>query len=270
MKNSIDLKTAELKPNFMWVNLTEETHIALVTSAAENAVPFEVHSVREPALISAAIQLHAPLFVCFEFDEPDAKGMSALAQIRREHPGLPILMIVGSQSHAVALWALRIRVWDLLVKPVSSSELGQRISSIIEMTRLRGREPSRDIQFPPQVTETIPVSNGQHKQSKTQRAIAHVARHFGGKIAINDVAALCRLSPSQFCRVFRGEQGVSFGQHLLGYRIARACEQLADPAALAKEVAYAVGFNDLSHFARVFKRQIGICPSKYRAVARLS
>ena len=40
--------------------------------------------------------------------------------------------------------------------------------------------------------------------------------------------------------------------------------------ALAKEVAYSVGFNDLSYFTRAFKREFGGCPSAYQAGARLS
>ena len=42
----------------------------------------------------------------------------------------------------------------------------------------------------------------------------------------------------------------------------------AHPGALPKEVAYAVGVNDFSYFARAFKRQLGVCPSEYRAGAR--
>ena len=94
--------------------------------------------------------------------------------------------------------------------------------------------------------------------------------HFDQKIALDHVAALCRLSPSQFCRVFRQEQGVSFGQYLLRYRIERACEGLAHPGARAKDVAYSVGFNDLSYFTRAFKREVGVCPSEYQAAARSS
>ena len=71
----------------------------------------------------------------------------------------------------------------------------------------------------------------------------------------------------QFCRVFRQEQGASFGQHLLRYRMARACERLAHPGALAKE-APTVGFNDLSYFTWAFKRQLGLTPREYRAGAR--
>ena len=44
-------------------------------------------------------------------------------------------MITGAHSEAVAIGALRIRVWDLLVKPVSSGELSQRLTALIELTR---------------------------------------------------------------------------------------------------------------------------------------
>ena len=266
MANSFASTSAPpLDIGFVWVNLTQQAVTALGETAGG---AFKVHPVRKPTQILSAIVSHSPPFLCFEFDKPDLPGMAALTYIRRSHPGLPILMITGGHSEAVAIWALRIRVWDLLVKPVSCGELSQRLTALIELTRQPGRGPARDIRFPSQGSEATAVPNGSGRHSRTHPAIAHVATHFDRKIALEDVAALCRLSPTQFCRVFRQEYGASFGQHLLRYRLARACESLAHSGALAKEVAYAVGFNDLSYFAWAFKRQIGVCPSEYRAGAR--
>ena len=253
--------------SFLWVNLTREARTVLDQRVAS---AFDVRRVREATQILGAIQLHSPQFLCFEFDEPAPPGIAALADTRRAHPSLPVLMITGGHSEAVAIWALRIRVWDLLVKPVSSAELNQRLCALIDLTRQSGRGPARDIRFPPQGSEATSASDGPGKHSRTHLAIMHVATHFDRRIVLEDVAALCRLSTTQFCRVFRQEHGASFGQHLLRYRLERARERLVHPGALAKEVAYAVGFNDLSYFAWAFKRQLGLTPSAYRAGARLS
>ena len=225
---------------------------------------------REPGQIPAAIQRHTPQFLCFEFDEPDAPGVKALTHTRRAHPGLPVLMITGRHSEAVALWALRIRVWDLLVKPVSNGQLSQRISALIGLTRGSWSGHTREIPglFTPPADPPLSALHGPAKPGRTDPAIAHVAMHFARNIALHHAAALCQLSPSQFCRVFKQEQGLSFGQHLLRYRLDRACDGLAHPGALAKEVAFSVGFNDLSYFTRAFKRQLGVCPSDYQAGAR--
>ena len=265
MPNSSAPASASGNASFLWVNLTREARTMLDKSAGG---AFNIRRVREPTQIPGAIQVHAPQFLCFEFDEPDAPGIAVLAHTRREHPSLPVLMITGGHSEAVALWALRIRVWDLLVKPVSLGELSQRITALFELTMHAGTGSARDAGFQSQGIDTTTVPTGFDQHRKTHPAIAHVAKHFDRKITLDDVAALCRLSPTQFCRVFRQEQGVSFCQHLLHYRLERACEGLVHSGALAKEVAYAVGFNDLSYFTWAFKRQLGLTPSEYRAAAR--
>ena len=102
-------------------------------------------------------------------------------------------------------------------------------------------------------------------RGRTQPAISCVAARYDSKITLDHAAALCRLSTYQFCRVFKREQGESFGQYLLHYRLERACERLMTSNVLAKEVAYSVGVNDLSYFTWAFKRQVGVCPSQYLA-----
>ena len=243
MADSFDPTLTSGDAPFLWVDLTRE---ASATTSGNLSGAFDMPCVRETTQIPAAIQRHTPQFLCFEFDEPDPPGMATLAHTRHSHPSLPVLMITGGHSEAVAIWALRIRVWDLLVKPVSSGELSQHITTLLALTH----------------------RHCLHKPRRTEAAITHVAAHFDSKIALEDAAALCQLSPSQFCRVFRHEQGISFGQHLLSYRLERACEGLSQPGALAKEVAYSVGFNDLSYFSWAFKRQLGVCPREYQAGAR--
>ncbi len=271
MRDQFDSACAPRDANFLWVNLTRQTSTALSEIAGH---AFDVHCLRDTSQISAAVERHAPLFFCFEFDVPDTPGIIALADTRRTHPSLPVLMITGCHSDAMTLWALRIRVWDLLLKPVLSEELWPCLTALIELTRQGRSGPAREIRFPQRVEQALPAPNGPLlnplRKGRTHAAILHVTTHFDCKIALEQAAALCRLSPTQFCRLFRQEQGVSFGQHLLRYRLEQACQRLAHSGALVKDVAYSVGFNDLSYFTRAFKRQLGVCPSDYQAGARLS
>jgi AraC-like DNA-binding protein len=71
------------------------------------------------------------------------------------------------------------------------------------------------------------------------------------------MARICHLSESEFSRVFHHEHGVSFRRFLVNYRIAIARDFLSEPHASVSQVAYAVGFNDLSHFGRMFRRLVG-------------
>ena len=66
------------------------------------------------------------------------------------------------------------------------------------------------------------------------------------------------------------ERGTSFTSYVLEQRLLLAQQQLGLPAANATitEIAYAVGFSDLSHFSRCFRRRFGMTPSDWRDAAR--
>jgi AraC-like DNA-binding protein len=249
MPDSADFEEAPRNANFLWVDLTHDARTALV-ELLDGRLAIDLRRVNHSGQIPGAIKAYVPLFVYFEFDELEAPGINALARIRHEHPSLPVVLITGCFSEAVARWALQMRVWDMLVKPMSAQALRLHLAT---MTKLKQQH-------------ALPngAMGAMKRQNRTLPAITHVAAQFHHKIALESVAALCGLSLSQFCRVFRQEQGVSFAQFLLHYRIERACKGLACPGALAKEVAYSVGFNDLSYFTWAFKRQVGVCPSRYR------
>lgn len=72
------------------------------------------------------------------------------------------------------------------------------------------------------------------------------------------------MSESEFSRVFKKEHGNTFCDYLLKFRIGKACDSLADPSVQVKTVAFEVGFNDLSYFARTFRRYTGVTPSTYQ------
>lgn len=57
---------------------------------------------------------------------------------------------------------------------------------------------------------------------------------------------------------------MTFRHFLLDYRMRMARTLLTESRAPVSQVAYAVGFNDLSHFGRLFRRHVGESPTCYR------
>lgn len=83
------------------------------------------------------------------------------------------------------------------------------------------------------------------------------------KIYISEVADLASLSPEAFCRYFKLRTGKTYTAFLNEVRISNACELLIRSGKSIQQVCYAAGFNNLSHFNRVFRKITGQTPKKY-------
>ena len=59
--------------------------------------------------------------------------------------------------------------------------------------------------------------------------------------------------------------GLSLHRYLLRYRIDRALEYLQGTDMTAAEIAGKVGFGDVNHFLKVFRRETGRTTREYRA-----
>jgi AraC family transcriptional regulator len=76
------------------------------------------------------------------------------------------------------------------------------------------------------------------------------------------------LSPFHFLRVFAHVLGVTPHQYLVRSRLRRAARLLADDKRPVTDVAFDVGFGDLSNFVRTFHRAAGVSPRRFRRAAK--
>src|SRR6516165_2320791 len=83
-------------------------------------------------------------------------------------------------------------------------------------------------------------------------------------LPLNDLARSVGLSPFHFLRVFRSVTGTTPHQYLIGARLRLALRMLLDTQRPVTEIAYDVGFQDLSNFVNTFHRVIGCSPRTYR------
>ncbi|MCS3764150.1 helix-turn-helix transcriptional regulator [Bradyrhizobium centrosematis] len=88
------------------------------------------------------------------------------------------------------------------------------------------------------------------------------------EVDLEQAAKQAGLSPFHFLRLFSSVLGVTPHQYLVRSRLRHAARLLADDGIAVTEIAYDVGFGDLSNFVRTFHRAAGVSPTKFRQASK--
>lgn len=98
-----------------------------------------------------------------------------------------------------------------------------------------------------------------------RQAILHLVDHYADPISLNDLAQVAHLSSSYLSFLFRDGVNASFKDIQQCIRITKAKELLREKRQMPiAQIAVSVGYADLSHFERSFRRRVGMRPRDYR------
>ncbi|MBL6457666.1 helix-turn-helix transcriptional regulator [Belnapia sp. T6] len=87
-------------------------------------------------------------------------------------------------------------------------------------------------------------------------------------LGLREIARQAGLSRFHLLRLFTRVLGVTPHQHLVRARLRRAARLLSAEGSSISDIAYEVGFGDLSNFIRTFRRAAGVSPRGFRRLAR--
>ncbi|MDD5599877.1 MAG: helix-turn-helix domain-containing protein [Victivallaceae bacterium] len=96
------------------------------------------------------------------------------------------------------------------------------------------------------------------------KARAYMKKNLADNILLDDIAAACGLSKSQFSRRFKQAAGITAADCLQRMRIEEACRLLGGRNADITEIAFKLGFSSSQYFSTVFKRYTGMTPCCFR------
>jgi AraC-like DNA-binding protein len=113
-----------------------------------------------------------------------------------------------------------------------------------------------------------PRATSARDRRRAVEAALWIDAHSQDDIALEDAAREAGVSPFHFLRLFSAVLGVTPHQYLVRARLRRAARLLAEDGRDVTEIAYDVGFNDLSNFVRTFHRAAGVSPLKFRQASK--
>ena len=159
-------------------------------------------------------------------------------------PPLPELMVLGELGQAAAMGR----------SDISLDEIGQLFASrFVEV--VSGRRPK-------------PMAASARDRRRAVETALWIDAHSHHEIDLEQAAAQAGSSPFHFLRLFSSVLGVTPHQYLVRSRLRHAARLLADDDISVTDIAYDVGFGDLSNFVRTFHRAAGVSPLRFRQAAR--
>ncbi len=109
-----------------------------------------------------------------------------------------------------------------------------------------------------------PVQHGGLAPWQLRRVRDHVEEYLARDIPLAELSALVRLSSYHFCRAFARSTGLPPHRWIQTRRIEHAKALLARPEGTILEVAAQVGYDNPGHFAKVFRKLVGMTPREFR------
>jgi AraC-like DNA-binding protein len=159
-------------------------------------------------------------------------------------PPLPELMVLGEFAQAAADGR----------SDIGLDEVGRLFASrFVEV--VSGRPPQ-------------PAAAKARDRRRAVETALWIDAHSHQAIDLEHAAGQADISPFHFLRLFSSVLGVTPHQYLVRSRLRHAARLLADDDRPITDVAYDVGFGDLSNFVRTFHRAAGVSPRRFREASR--
>lgn len=194
------------------------------------------------------IRKETPDILFSDIAMPGMDGLTMIAALRSEFPEMQISILTGYRDFDFCQRALRLGVARFLLKPSNMEELEEALRT---MTERCGRQE-----------ETAQTENA--SGFIVRNALAYMEEHYQEKLTLNKVADQIYVSQWHLSKLLNKQEGKNFSEILNQIRINKAKELLKDPALRIADIAEMVGFVEVAHFSRVFKKVAGVSANEYR------
>ena len=217
---------------------------------------------------------------------PGIDGLTMIAGMKSEFGHMQITILTGFRDFDYAQQAIRLGVTRFLLKPSKMDELEEAVRVMIENLEKQGitgkedgtdegvgentpkAEGNREGEEGKEKAEPSEGKEGEETDSPAscfivKNALAYIEENYREKLKLSDVADQIYVSQWHLSKLLNKHTGQNFSEILNTIRIEKAKELLKDPSLRIGDIAEEVGFLDVAHFSRVFKKQAGISANEY-------
>lgn len=149
------------------------------------------------------------------------------------------------------------------ISPVVLDRISTHYAIEIEQLTSLQRHQQLTVEMATQYCEIVAARRDNHYSRKVNQALQFIYRHYQEDLSLADVAAAAQAAPTYLSRRFKQETGETVFAFINRYRITMAQQYLRHRPESVTDVAFHVGFNNVTYFNRLFKRYTGMTPLAY-------
>ncbi len=193
---------------------------------------------------------------------PEKDGFEVCETLKNDErtSHIPLILLTAKSDNASKIAGLRRGADAYIAKPFDKEELLVRLEKLVErQSRLvayftREQQENTSTSLPPEMLELEDVF--------IQKVKGILAKHYMDEnFALPNLCQKIGMSRSQLFRKMKALVNTSPSQYIRNYRLNAAKTFLEQSDLNVSEVAWKVGFKDLSHFSKAFQDKYGILPS---------
>ncbi|MDE6603009.1 MAG: response regulator [Lachnospiraceae bacterium] len=209
-----------------------------------------------------------PDIVITDINMPKMDGLRMIAGLKSEFPDMQLIILTGYREFEYARQAIELGVARFLLKPSKMNELEEAVEAVTK--RLDQMQMPVMTFAPEEAAGTAPEEEAETEENSeansfiVNNALEYIRTNSKEKLRLSDVADQVYVSQWHLSKLLNKHTGKTFSDILNGARMDRSKELLKDPSLRICDVAEMVGFQDLAHFSRVFKKMEGMSAGEYR------
>lgn len=174
------------KPLLLWFDLTRDHSTDALMAQFSHVCDCKLakavaHSERQQADM-----------ICMHFDRPDTLNLNLLLEVKRNSPSIPVTMFTVQHSEELAVWAMRSRVWEYLVLPLTSGEKSRYIDVLKQLCDIRRASKAsgnaQRIDHLPSLPDSIRLTGEHHKHQALSKVMPYIDQHFRECVDQKDLA----------------------------------------------------------------------------------
>jgi len=192
---------------------------------------------------------------------PKMDGFQFCVEIKTDErtSHIPVILLTAKAAGESKIEGLETGADDYLTKPFDKQELLVRLNNLIKQRKQLREKFRKEITVQPGDITVTSID-----EQLLQRAINSVENHISDPKF--DTTAMSRevgVSRALLHQKLKALTGHSTGEFIRTLRLKRAAQLLKQRTGNVSEIAYDVGFQSLSYFAKTFRTQFGKTPSQY-------